>query len=389
MNVIERLTAARPAHLDPAVETDQATRDAELARAMATPRTPATARTTDEIRSNEMNRAFVRPLWGLGVAGVAAATTVALAVTGSGGGAAPGSPGISASAAPTTMDARTVLLAAAHQATGSPDETAAYWHSTRLDRSYHRIGDYTIVRESRSESWTPTATGKGAQTWNREQYLGARPATPVDVAAWKRAGAPATFEVQHYPGPRAKFFKPEVLRTGPGKPSTSHVPLVDGDKVFWLGRNVTMKDLRGLPADPAGLKALLLRSYKGHGTESSSEAMSAETWLFTVTRNLITDMPVTPRVRAAAFRMLADLKTVRAVGTVKDAQGREGTAVAVTEDTETEGLLQHRLIIGSAGAALGQETVALRPAGTTAGLPAGSVVRSSTVSSDWTDSVPR
>jgi hypothetical protein len=77
------------------------------------------------------------------------------------------------------------------------------------------------------------------------------------------------------------------------------------------------------------------------------------------------------------------------VGTVKDAQGREGTAVAVTEDTKNEGLLQHRLIISSAGEALVQETVALRPAGATAGLPAGSMVTSSTVSSDWTDSVPR
>ncbi|MCW2904591.1 MAG: hypothetical protein JWO67_6856 [Streptosporangiaceae bacterium] len=38
MNVIERLTAARPAHL------------------------------TDEIRSDEMKRRIVRPLWGLGLA---------------------------------------------------------------------------------------------------------------------------------------------------------------------------------------------------------------------------------------------------------------------------------------------------------------------------------
>jgi hypothetical protein len=389
MNVIERLTAARPAHLDPAVETDQATRGAELARAMAAPRTPRTTRTAGEIRSGEMKRRIVRPLWGLGVVGAAAVTAVTLAVTGSGGGAAPGSPGISASAAPTTMDARTVLLAAAHQATGSPVETGAYWHSTRLDRSYQRIGDYTVVEENRFEDWTPTGTGKDKERWSRQQYLGTRPATPADVAAWKRAGAPATFEVQHYPGPRAKLFAPEVLRTGPGKPSTSHTPLIDGDKVFSLGENVTMKDLRALPADPARLKTVLLRSYKGHGTEASSVPMSAETWLFTVTRGLITDMPVTPRVRGAAFRMLADLKTVRAVGTVKDAQGREGTAVAVTEDTKAAGLLQHRLIISSAGEALGQETVALRPAGTTAGLPAGSVESSSTVSSDWTDSVPR
>ncbi|HEV7934926.1 MAG TPA: CU044_5270 family protein [Actinomadura sp.] len=413
MNVVEKLAAARPAHLDPAVETDQATRSVELARAMAAPRTPRTARKADEIRSNEMKRRIVRPLWGLGVVGAAAVTAVALAVAGSGGSGAPGSPGISASAAPTTMDARTVLLAAAHQASGQPDRTAKYWHSAQLHRDYHRADGYTVVSESRDERWTPSTPGD--ESWGRQQNLGTRPVSPADEVAWRAAGSPATFPVGALVRPRAEAMKRLMAKrftaktkrlmakrlmpgrltltmtTKPGEVQTSHSAQVEGDKIFWLGRNVSMKDLRALPTDPAGLKKSLLRSYEGHDTEASSVPMSSDAWLFRVTSGLIMDMPVSPKVRAAAFEMLAGLKTVKTVGMVKDAQGRAGTAIAVTEHTRSAGVQQQRLIIDEAtGRALGQEIVVLRPAGTMAGLPPGSVVSSSTVVTDeWTDSGPR
>ncbi|ACY95844.1 hypothetical protein Tcur_0239 [Thermomonospora curvata DSM 43183] len=101
-------------------------------------------------------------------------------------------------------------------------------------------------------------------------------------------------------------------------PRLTRAPLVDGDKIFWLGRNVTMKNLRALPADPARLKAELLKWYRGHGTEAAGDPMSADVRLFTVTQGLILDMPITPKVRAAAFRMLAGLDSVKAAGPVRD-----------------------------------------------------------------------
>ncbi|MGP4026400.1 hypothetical protein [Actinomadura sp. 3N407] len=41
---------------------------------------------------------------------------------------------------------------------------------------------------------------------------------------------------------------------------------MDGGEVFWLGRNVTVEDLRSLPSDPERLKARLMRWYEGRDT---------------------------------------------------------------------------------------------------------------------------
>ncbi|MGH3389967.1 MAG: CU044_5270 family protein, partial [Actinomadura sp.] len=295
-----------------------------------------------------------------------------------------------------TLDARTVLLAAADRSAGQPAEAGAYWHSVRLSRNYLRVGSakdaYTVYMERRDEGWTPSEPGR--EQWGREQHLGARPATATDEAAWRRAGSPTEFTAQ-VPMSSAKGAKgrpPKTIHftTAGGAARLSHAPLVDGDKVFWLGRNVTMKDLRGLPTDPKRLKAWLLESYAGHSTESTGDKMSSDRWLFTVATGLIMDMPITPKVRAAAFRMLADLTSVKAVGTIKDAQGRAGAAVAIVEKTPSGAVLQYRLIIDDAtGRALGQDIVILKAAAS-GGLPSGSTISSTTIVTDeWVASPPR
>jgi hypothetical protein len=346
-------------------------------------------------------RPFARPAWGLGLAGAVTAAALVAATVGTGpadhGGAT--QQALPASEAPAVrLDARTVLLAAAERSAGQPAQSGAYWHSTRLSRNYNRVGSaadgYTIYTESRSEGWTPSAPGQ--DQWSRQQDLGARPASPADEAAWRRAGSPAEFtiELPMVKGPKGSGgLKSFVVRAESKEKAAKlrHSALVDGDKVFWLGRNVTMKDLRGLPTDPAPLKAWLLKSYAGHGTESTSEKMSSDLWLFTVAGGLITDMPVTPQVRAAAFRMLAALKSVKAVGPLKDAQGRVGTAVTIVEKTKGNGVLERRLLIDEVGGrALGEEIVVVKPAGVNANLPAGSLLSSSVVVADeWVGSPPR
>ncbi|GAB3988066.1 hypothetical protein GCM10029978_109460 [Actinoallomurus acanthiterrae] len=330
-----------------------------------------------------------RTMWmtgGLGLTAAAAAAAVAIAATGTPGDR-PAGPRTGGSTV--TLSARSILLAAATEADGQADKVGGYWHTTTVNRNAYRVaGGYTVVDRSQQEQWTPSRPRQ--EQWSRDQRLGAGPESPSDVAAWKRAGSPSTFSAPApKPAGRAKL-EPMTLSTQPGRPSVNRAPLVDGDKVFWLGRNVSMKDLRALPADPQRLKASLTRWYAGHGTESSSEPMSSDLWLYTVVKGLITDMPVTPKVRGAAFRMLADLKTVTAVGPVKDAQGRPGTAIAIVEHTKFGGVQQHRLILDtSTGRALGEEIVVVRPSGTTAGLAPGSVWISSTVAAqDWTDSAP-
>jgi hypothetical protein len=347
---------------------------------------------------------FRRPAWGLGLAGAVTAAALVATTVGTGPGdqrtEGAAQQALPSSQAPAVkLDARTVLLAAAERSAGQPAPAGAYWHSVAQSRYYYRTGSatdrYTIYVETRDEGWTPNAPGQ--DRWGRQQDLGARPATPADEAAWRRAGSPTEFKVS-LPAPvkhgqaGGGRAKETVIAARPREGAQlSHSPLTDGDKVFWLGHNVTMKDLRGLPTDPARLKAWLLQSYAGHGTESTSDKMSSDLWLFVVAGGLITDMPVTPKVRAAAFKMLAALESVKAVGPLKDSQGRVGTAVAIVEKTKGNGVLEHRLLIDEVrGRALGKDIVVLKPAGANANRPAGSLMTSTTIVTDeWVDSPPR
>ncbi|MFF3443212.1 CU044_5270 family protein [Streptosporangium sp. NPDC002721] len=414
MNPIDQLRAARPGHLGD-TPVDPRTRAAELSRAMAGPRR-APAR-----------RGVVRPGWGLGLAGAAAAVTaVAVTISATGGTVPDASPArpnpdlaisgpevpgstasgpassSSASSSPTAsasrveLSSRSILLAAAHGAARQPDTTGAYWHTASVTRMLSEAadGDYTVVELARNEGWTPLATG--GEQWFRTRSLGARPASPDDEAAWRRAGSPTRIKVE-VPGKQGSGgYGGYVVSTEPGEAKDDRSPLVDGDKVFWLGRNVTMKDLRGLPDDPGALKAWLLRAYKGTGTEADTP-MSSDAWLFSVAIGLITEMPVTPRVRGAAFRMLADLKTAEVSRDVTDAEGRTGSAVAIEERVRgkadakgPEGVLRNRLIFDEAtGTALARDSVVVRPGGLQAGFEPGTVWHSQTIlEAGWTDEKP-
>jgi hypothetical protein len=257
MNPIDELRAARPAHLGD-VPVDERTRAAELSYAMSRPRQARARRRT-------------RPVWGISLAGAAAVAAAAVVVTGTGGSTPPASdvalpastlpaptlpaPTLSTAAPKVTLSAREVLLAAAENADRQPDRTAAYWHTASVSRLLYKAanGDYLVWDRSRSESWTPRATG--GEQWHRSRSLGARPATDEDEAAWRQAGSPTEIKVEG----EGKMAGMSVS-TSPRAAETRRAPLTDGDKVFWLGRNVTMKDLRGLPSDPGELKAWLLRS---------------------------------------------------------------------------------------------------------------------------------
>ncbi|QYC44899.1 hypothetical protein Nocox_36725 [Nonomuraea coxensis DSM 45129] len=382
MNPIDELRAARPAHLGDR-PVDERTRAAELAYAMSRPR---------EAEPRRRRPAFRRPAWGLALAGAAAAAVTAAAVVLPGGGAAPPprAPAVAANAPDATektrLSAREVLLAAAANAGRQAEATGDWWHTATVSRTLFTAagGGYLVESRGRDEMWTPRAPG--GEQWSRGQSLGAAPATEADRRAWEAAGSPAEFEIK-VPGKRGTLTMPAA----PGKVRTGHSPLVDGDKVFWLGRNVTMKDLRGLPDEPEALRRWLLRSYEGHDTESDGVPMASDVWLFKVSAGLITDMPVTPQVRGAAFRMLAGLDTVEVTEDVTDAEGRTGTAVSVEERVKGGALLRNRLVFDEeTGRGLANENIVVEPGGLQAGLEPGSVFSSVAVlEAGWTDSGPR
>ncbi|MFD1547161.1 CU044_5270 family protein [Nonomuraea guangzhouensis] len=378
MNPIDELRAARPAHLGD-TPVDERTRAAELSYAMSRP------------RSARRKRRAVRPVWGFSLVGAAAAATAVAVVVSGTGGTTPRAPDV---AAPTTvtsstpkvkLSARDILLTAAAKAARQPAGKGAYWHTVSMRRTLFAVdgADYQVMDRQREEGWTPNATG--GDQWGSIKPLGARPVTAADEEAWKQAGSPAEIPVK-VPGKSRRM----TLTASPRKAFGGHSPLVDGDKVFWLGRNVTMKDLRGLPSDPAKLKAWLLRSYEGHSPGSSSDPMTAEPWLFTVSVGLITDMPVTPQVRGAAFRMLADLDIVDVIENVTDAEGRQGTAVAVKEHTMYSGIVETRLIFDQAtGQGLANESVLVKPEGVQSSFEPGTVWNSQAVlEAGWTDRKP-
>ncbi|MEU4821592.1 CU044_5270 family protein [Actinomadura sp. NPDC023710] len=382
-DVMRVLRDARPEEMGPGAPVDEGVRRDELARAMAAPRS--------EAGSAAPVRRRVRPAWGLGLAGVAAAGAVAAAavfVAPGGDGTEPGRQG---GGGERVLDARTVLLAAAEKADGQTETMRAFWHQVTVSSSTYTVGKgggrYAVTVRSRAESWTPSRPG--GKAWAAGQELGAKPATKEDEEAWRRAGSPGTFkiEIPVVPGGKGRL-KGFTVKTAPGPRSFNGSALVDGDKVFWLGRNVTMKDLRSLPSDPKRLKAELLRWYKGHDTESN-RPMASDRWLYTVARGLVMDMPVKPGVRAAAFRMLAGLPAVRSLGKVTDSQGRTGNAIAVDEKTP-QGVIREEMIIDLAsGTALASRNVMVAPAAG-ASVPVGRTMNSTAlVGAEWTDSKPR
>ncbi|MFC6880563.1 MULTISPECIES: CU044_5270 family protein [Actinomadura] len=378
-DLMRTLAEARPSELNPDAPVDAATRAGELSRAMAATSAEHTA----------PSRRRSRLGWGLGAAAVTAAAAVAVAATVSGGGTSDRPEG---DHPPVALDAKTVLLSAAHGASGQPDTTGDYWHQVAVERGYFQVGKgasgYVVASSTRTEGWTPNV--KGGRFWSREQHLGARPATPADAAAWRRQGSPSTFmtvlPVRVAKGP----LKEMPVKAAPGKTRTTRSAPVGGQKVFWLGRNVTVKEVLALPTDPSRLKASLLRWYDGHDTEAPDVPMARDTWLFQVTAGLITDMPVRPAVRAAAFRMLAGLHGVRSLGAVKDPEGRPGVAVATVEHTPI-GDQERRLVIDQKrGAALSSQIILLKPKnGIRATWRPGSPITTTTyLASDWTTPTP-
>jgi hypothetical protein len=367
-DLLHVLAQARPDELDAPV--DPATRDAELARAMRGAPAPAPRRR-------------FRPVWGLAAAATAVVATAAFVALPDD----PGPPPTATPSAPERLDAKAVLLAAANTVTrDAKPRHLAYWHTSMIHRTAYRVaGGYTFVQDRREDVWTPFDVHRKIVI--ETTVLGARPATPQDEAAWRRAGSPATVRFQT----GTRKLKGGTLSTKPKPPQRSSSALTDGDKVFWLGRNVSVADLLALPGDPAKLRASLLRWYDGHGTESSSTKMASDTWLFTVATALVNGvMPVTPQVRAAAYRMLSALPSVRSLGAVKDPAGRHGVAIAFTERTPN-GVVEHRLVIDKAtGNALAEVLVIRTPGGVNAVLPAGTTLSATTVlTSAWTDAGPR
>jgi len=204
---------------------------------------------------------------------------------------------------------------------------------------------YHIMIRTSMEMWL--ATRPGDQSLGVEQNLGAEPASSEDGAAWRADGSPARWPIPGPDGtPSDKFYE-----AAPGAKGIRSMENHDATNNFLLGGNaVTLTALTALPTDAAALKSWLLNRFQQVGIQEPRDYA-----LFWNAKSLVMDLPVTPAVRAAAYRMMADLTGVTLLGTVTDQRGRSGMAVAYTRGGDA-GSSEVRLIIDPAtGQALAEE----------------------------------
>jgi hypothetical protein len=222
-------------------------------------------------------------------------------------------PAASPSSAASDAAARNVLLGAARQVDAlQPEPVGAYWRVRSLISVPYSVGPYTVESWRVEETWA--ARGSSGQSLAGSCDLGTRPRTAADIAAWKRDGSPDVWGSSGSDGPTLAV-KPGVCRL-----DKSGLRFVLGED-----RKVGYSAIEAIPSDVEGLREYLL----AHRPRDAGEP---DRWLFSAASALLADLPVSPQVRAGAFRLLAGLPGVVSQGAVRDAQGRTGAAIALLEN---------------------------------------------------------
>jgi hypothetical protein len=278
-----------------------------------------------------------RRFTGVGLtAGAAAVTIAALAVPlvlSPGSGPAVSAPpgAVTTSTGPVkALSASEVLLAAAAQEDKAEAATGKYFRVRTVSSREWTVmrgkivccastpagpGGYKLRELTVTETWTGLKGGTG---WVGFRSLGAHPATAADEAAWRRAGSPASWNT----GPTDTADKHErILLSKPDK--ASFFEQKDGaDRYTTLGTNGTLAAVQSLPATPEELRKRLLAVKPELAPAASDVAALAR-----ISAGLLSDTPAPPKVRAAAFRLLAGLPGAVVKQNVTDLAGRTGTAV--------------------------------------------------------------
>ena len=252
------------------------------------------------------------------------------------------------------VTAQGILLAAAEKTAASAPATGGYWvKKDELDNIYD-VGGYRVLGRVEVETWYSLRAGGDVVFVIRS--LGAAPATDADKAAWRAAGSPTKW---HLTGPEGKQSRGRNLSAEPGPRKVSVMP----DGSFSIGgTQLTYAQLRALPTDPGKLKAHLIKlddaAAGGHRSTWTPEQI--ERWrvemLFSQSWELLSQLPVSPAVRAATYRMLAGLSGLTVAENVRDAKGRTGVGISHTSHNADGSSVETQLIIDpDSGALLAQK----------------------------------
>ena len=271
------------------------------------------------------------------VAAAAAATMAAITLTG--GGTPPPTvplavfrPPIGAAMAGSGGPGRPVLLTAARAvAQGGPVTTGRFWEVPAVAGNFIPVGqgeDHYLILEVATNDQFMASKPSGTSP-EVVQQLSVQLASRADRAAWRRAGSPTTWHVYQEYGlatPQGPSEQEERNVTA----GRDRLPFVQastgGHQAFVVGdHSWSARQLLALPADPARLRRLLLAGGIAKGWPGGTSA-----YLFQ-TVPAVLDMPVTPAVSSALYRMLAAVPGVRSAGQVRDVAGQAGQAVTLTE----------------------------------------------------------
>ncbi|MFJ2397235.1 CU044_5270 family protein [Streptomyces sp. NPDC087843] len=362
-DVMQVLAGARPDELDPARLADSPRQREDLDRILAG---AAESRAT----RSQVPRRLRGGFGPLGAATALAAVAASVVVVSTVGQREPtGRPdahprsstataGSSASAPDLHVDGRLELLSAARKAETSATR-GTYWQTTTQSESVEVAGEkggLFAVRIASAEQWS-VGVRAGAQSLMVSGLDSvAEPLTPADEARWRAAGSPHTvkFEVNNAVGTDTLSL---TMGTRPPMIMRTNV----ADKIYSLGpRSVSYQDLGQLPSQSGELRHYLERLYAPDSGAETGSGRAA--WVLRQTANLIT-MPVKPAVRAAAYRVMADLPGVKVLGRVSDPLGREGVGVVFPGTDRTPlGITQQRLVVDPAtGAMLSEQQVLVEP----------------------------
>ncbi|WP_433131144.1 CU044_5270 family protein [Micromonospora sp. CA-240977] len=252
------------------------------------------------------------------------------------------SPPTARSAAPAVpVTARGVLLATAEKTANAAAATEGNW-VTKVELGHvYDVGDYHVLGRTEVQTWYSLRSGGDVVVVAR--WLGAAPVSDADKTAWRAAGSPTTWPLT---GPDGQRSPRRELSAGPGPRQISVRPGVSFDIG---GRSLTYGQVRALPTDPDMLRAYLLELDDAAGRGGTRTPDEAARWqaemLFSESWALLSQLPAPPAVRAATYRMLADLPGLTVSENVRDAKGRAGVGISHAYRNADGSSVETRLVI--------------------------------------------
>ncbi|NUW35527.1 CU044_5270 family protein [Nonomuraea sp. SMC257] len=225
------------------------------------------------------------------------------------------------------VSARTVLLAAANRIETTGAATGRYWHSVGQSMATGGEGrgpagttpkTFTYRATCTHEVWM--AKSEREPSWLLVTAQSGVPLKAADEEIWRHQGAYrlGACDGPGVPGvggvvPRAPF----AVRLDDRRAAELSYPQV-------ASIHVTTKEVMALPADPVRIKEVLQGWARRAGYQADEE------FLCTGATSLLSQLPTTPRVRAALYRMLAGFPGVRNIGTITDPLGRVGRGIELS-----------------------------------------------------------